>query len=550
MESTSTHNAHGFTNRQCRGHQVGLPEVEDNDAKLDGLEMQARGKTFDSTKSVIACGATQLEGGRKHKETEVMENACGDEEKDEDDEEEEDGDMTETKKLTAELNEQQDEIRQGEEDEEDNHLPIDRGWAWVVLCGCFLIVLLFAGYSKGMAIVFVEYIEVFDAPPSKTTLLFGVITGTYSISSVFTMHILVGAIGIRKTVVLGVMLNVIAMVTAIFARSITYLICTHSILLGASSAMVQPPCFVILGHYFKKRRGLATTMSVSGVSLGGIIFPRLIRFLVDEYALRGAMLILTGLSMNMWVGALLLRPLESFQRTKKTTPLTDETEKEQAVNKFSCLPLPKRVNIDFRLFTKPLFLLTMCFAPCAIIVIFIGEYLPSLTSEKGISKTDTATLLTIFNSVDFVSRLCLGAVVDRKYVKVYNLMAIGLLITGTVNHFTWFYKTFLHMLVFTVIAGLFGSFYLCLIPVVVVEFMGLEDMGKTLGFMSLFHGISGFITHPILGVLRDATGSFDASFNYIGSCVYVGATFLLLSPLVVQLDEKRKRLKNQLASEV
>ncbi|XP_046560601.1 monocarboxylate transporter 13-like [Haliotis rubra] len=282
MEPNSTHDAYGLTNRQGRDHQLGLSQVEDSCNELDSKEMQAVDRNCDSTMPVIIChsAAIQPEPGRKHVETEVMENTC---------------------------------------DDEDG--------------GCFLIVLLMAGYSKGIAIVFVEYIEVFDAPASKTTLLFWVITGTYSIASVLTMHILLGAIGIRKTVMLGVMLNVIAMVTAIFAKSITYLICTHSLLMGASSAMVQPPCFVILGHYFKKRRGLATTMSVSGVSLGGIIFPRLIRFLVDEYSIRGAMLILTGLSMNMWIGALLLRPLESFQTTKKIASLEDETEKEPAAKK-------------------------------------------------------------------------------------------------------------------------------------------------------------------------------------------------------------------------
>ncbi|XP_046375638.2 monocarboxylate transporter 12-like [Haliotis rufescens] len=553
MEINNLNNTGEHTDRHDGNEpQSDLSRSEDSYTKTDGLEMQSVDLDCDngSPTSVVSChsGTTQAEPGSKHKQTEATEKIGSDDDDDDDDDDDEGDEKIENLKLmrNTQINK---EPSESNEEEEDNNLPIDRGWAWVVLVGCFLIVFLMVGYGKGIAILFVEYVHVFDVPASKATLFFGVITGAYSIASVFTMHILVGVLGIRKTVLLGVTLNVIGMTTAIFATSITYLICTHSILMGVSNALIHSPCLVILGHYFKKRRGWATTVSVSGVSLGGMVFPPLIRFLLDTYALRGTMIILTGISMNMWIGALLLRPLESFRTTKKIRESRgDEKEKEPAAKEQICIRLTKRLHLDFTLFKKPLFQFIICFGPWAILVALNGAYLPSLAMEKGISKTDTAMLLTIFNAVDFLSRLCLGAVVDRKYVKVYHLMAIGLFITGTVNQFTWFYHTFLHLLLFTVISGLFGSFHLCLIPVAVVEFMGLEDMGKTLGFMAMFHGISGFITHPIIGILRDATGTYDACFNYTGTCVYIGAIVLLFSPLVIRFDKNRRTIRNHIES--
>ncbi|XP_048247503.1 monocarboxylate transporter 13-like [Haliotis rufescens] len=115
---------------------------------------------------------------------------------------------------------------------DDSHLPIDRGWAWMILAGCLLNVIILTGYGRGIAILFVEYLKIFEASATKTTLLMGVMAGVYSLSSLISMHVLVDLLGVRKTVMLGATISTVAMVMAIFPTSITYLVCTHSVLIG------------------------------------------------------------------------------------------------------------------------------------------------------------------------------------------------------------------------------------------------------------------------------------------------------------------------------
>ncbi|XP_046560584.1 monocarboxylate transporter 14-like [Haliotis rubra] len=206
----------------------------------------------------------------------------------------------------------------GDEEDEDEGLPVDRGWAWIILAGSFINIGLMIGYSRGLAMLFVEYLKVFGASTAKTTLLMGVNAAFYSFGALISMHIIVSLIGIRKTLLLGATITCIGMMTAIFATSIDFLIGTHSILIGLGNSMIYGPSMVNIGHYFKKRRGLASAAAMSSVSFGGSVFPPLVRYLLDEFGLFGTMTILTGIVMNMFVGAAVQRPLESF---RKKTPV-------------------------------------------------------------------------------------------------------------------------------------------------------------------------------------------------------------------------------------
>ncbi|XP_071085647.1 monocarboxylate transporter 12-like [Haliotis cracherodii] len=524
---------------------------------------------------------------------------------------------------------------------DDSHLPIDRGWAWMILAGCLLNVIILTGYGRGIAILFVEYLKIFEASATKTTLLMGVMAGVYSLSSLISMHVLVDLLGVRKTVMLGATISTVAMVMAIFPTSITYLVCTHSVLIGVGYSMIYDPAIVLIGHYFNKRRGLAISIAMSGISFGSSVFPPLIRYLLDEYGLQGSMIILTGITMNMWVGGLVNRPLESYRKMKTTAntkenehaadtklnrrslradtkhygklnpeksqsvssitlemmgrsplqgysllntgvpdsptlvrrisrplsgtsqtsfnvyasnaelgsvsvlsvededeafPKGDEnSEKDTVTNKNAIFYMKKVLStLEFSLFKQPVFLMVILYSFFGITIGLVPVYLPALAKDKDISQSDAAIFLLISGAIDFFSRFVYGFLADSKIMRVTTIMAIGLIITGTITHLTFFFNSYVTLLIYSVVYGMFASSYFCLIPVAIVDLLGLQYMSKTLGFVSLFHGVSMAITHPIVGSLTDYTGSYTAGFNYLGACAYASAIILLCVPLLTR----------------
>ena len=94
--------------------------------------------------------------------------------------------------------------------------------------------------------------------------------------------------------------------------------CIPLIFLGIGQACCYGPSFVALGSYFRKHRTFANGLAVAGSSVGTFILPPLIRYLVDEYSFRGAMMILGGLLFNLCVCGALYRPL-SFYKQRQTT---------------------------------------------------------------------------------------------------------------------------------------------------------------------------------------------------------------------------------------
>lgn len=91
---------------------------------------------------------------------------------------------------------------------------------------------------------------------------------------------------------------------------------------GVANSFIHPPIFSILGSYFNRHRGLANSIFASGGSLGGLVFGPVVVRLFDEYGYSGAMLIISGLLMNIFVSASLLRPIEVYERRNEKRRLT------------------------------------------------------------------------------------------------------------------------------------------------------------------------------------------------------------------------------------
>lgn len=82
---------------------------------------------------------------------------------------------------------------------------------------------------------------------------------------------------------------------------------------GCGAGFLFPPTLVILGHYFRKRRGLANGLTMASACLGSLAYPLFIRFCMDEYGVRGALLLISGIYMHIFIAVCLLTPPEQYR---------------------------------------------------------------------------------------------------------------------------------------------------------------------------------------------------------------------------------------------
>ncbi|XP_033759356.1 monocarboxylate transporter 13-like [Pecten maximus] len=198
----------------------------------------------------------------------------------------------------------------------DEHceLPIDQGWAWVVLAASTVINILYAGVLKSFGIFFVEILDVYGGTVSTTSLILGLQFTVYCTANVPVLMILLRYQSVRRCQLVGIILSALAYALSSLTNRLELLILCQSLLNGLSIALIVPTGIVQVSKYFRKRIGLANGILMAGLSLGGLVMPPMIQLIVLEYTLHGALLLTSGIIFNALPAAVLQRPPEFYRR--------------------------------------------------------------------------------------------------------------------------------------------------------------------------------------------------------------------------------------------
>ncbi|KAK6181688.1 hypothetical protein SNE40_009495 [Patella caerulea] len=227
---------------------------------------------------------------------------------------------------------------------------------------------------------------------------------------------------------------------------------------------------------------------------------------------------------------------------QKQRILNQERDKSEIVTKTIPGLFLKLIKVfDFRLFQDCRFLIISAFTFFGPISAGTGGVLlPPLNKEMGLHNTQSSNLLMVLAAVDLCSRFIIGIIADRNWIRKQNIVIISLIILGVSFQFVGFCTDFPRLVVFTVVMGLFSGAYFALLTVILIDIVGLAKLSPVLGFVQLYGGISSVAMFPLLGLLRDVTGSYVAAYQFLGATAFVSALFLLMEPLVRRHRKKAK----------
>lgn len=216
----------------------------------------------------------------------------------------------------------------GSSDESDDGyemVPPDGGWGWLVLAGSMLVNILVPGTIKSFGVLFVEFLEAFQAAPSAAAWIPALCYFLYSslgpLSSILSVKY-----SYRTVTIIGGTFAAVGMIITYWATSINYLYVSYGVLVGTGAGLSFPPTVYIVTSYFVKLRGLANGLCISGSALGSIILPPVLRYLLVNFGYRGACLIMGAITLNVWVAAIFYQPVENhMKRVKKVKKRDDLT---------------------------------------------------------------------------------------------------------------------------------------------------------------------------------------------------------------------------------
>lgn len=79
---------------------------------------------------------------------------------------------------------------------------------------------------------------------------------------------------------------------------------------GLLGGLACKPCYLLISQYFDRNRGKANAILMAGICTGQFVGPPLVRYLLDEYSLMGATLIVGAIVLHSCVGAALFQPVQ------------------------------------------------------------------------------------------------------------------------------------------------------------------------------------------------------------------------------------------------
>lgn len=209
-------------------------------------------------------------------------------------------------------------------------VPPDGGWGWLVLFGSTLVNVLVPGTVKSFGVLFVVFLENFEASTAAAMWIPALCYFLYSslgpVSSILSVKY-----SYRTVTLIGGTFAASGMILSFFANSVPYLYVSYGIFVGIGAGLSFPPTVYIVTSYFVRLRGMANGLCISGSALGSIILPPILRIILDQYGYRGAVLIMGGITLNVWVAALFYDPVSKHMKRVPIDKDSDSKEDEAAI---------------------------------------------------------------------------------------------------------------------------------------------------------------------------------------------------------------------------
>lgn len=268
-----------------------------------------------------------------------------------------------------------------------------------------------------------------------------------------------------------------------------------------SASLLFNPSIAVIGHWFSKRRGLATGIACTAGGLGGVAFPLIILYVAPIHGFGWAIRIIGFINVGVCLAACCL--------LRKRLPPNKKAG--------AAIDLKALADIKYGMVTLATFLIEFA--------VFIPyTYICSYALATGIEREASYRLNVLLNVGAIPGRVLPGYFADR--FGVFNTMCATAMVC-TVFIFTLWYKADGHeaaTTAFTVVYGFWSGAAISLTPVCIGEVCRVEDYGKRTGTAFFIASIGALVGVPIGGAIIESEDGMYQGLILFGGALY-GAAF-------------------------
>lgn len=238
-----------------------------------------------------------------------------------------------------------------------------------------------------------------------------------------------------------------------------------------------------------------------GDGVGGVIFPLFYKYLIDQWAWGGALLITAGIVLQLMIsGATVEKHLDKSKRISTVSTNRREAESDPFVQRIRRQMVQKCVAMSPNIELFYLNILTHSIG-YAIFMIFIFKQL----TNQNIDRSLASAMFACVGGISIAGRLSVS-LMDNKRVPRWLIYAVMHIIRGAVvllfNAVPFLQSHDHRVIAYFVLCSAFGitdGVSGALIPVICLDLFGLRRMADVYGFQLFFMGAGALIGAPIAG---------------------------------------------------
>lgn len=295
--------------------------------------------------------------------------------------------------------------------------------------------------------------------------------------------------------------------------------------LGSSLGAHMVPTTTI-ARWFKRNLGKASGVLATGVALGGLFTPLLVK-IIDAYGWQSTLLFT---AVGIWILGI---PLSFVFRSRPEDYglLPDGKPQGDATGASNSGAYDFSTGVKKALKTRAFWYLGVAslFQQIGMhaVVVHIMPYLTSL----GMERASAATVVMIVSMVTLAGRIPFGFLVDiftKKYIAAVScgLISISLLVFWLIDG-----SSFALVLLFAITFGVAGAGFVVTRLPIIREYFGTKNFGTIYGLWAAFTMLGSVIGPPVAGWVFDTFGVYDPVWLVMSGLTMIGTILLIIMPL-------------------
>ncbi|TBU50236.1 MFS general substrate transporter [Dichomitus squalens] len=381
--------------------------------------------------------------------------------------------------------------------------------AWLVVIGCAAGACATFGLVNAWGVFQAFYTTSILKGTSPSTIAW---IGSIQYALVFIPGLVVGRIFDMGHVKLPLGLASALLVAATFltaqcTRYWQFLLC-QGIALGIACGVIFGVIMGCPAHWFRRKLGLALGIMALGSSIGGTLYPIIVKNLMQKVGFQWTMRVLGFIE----IGLLAVQFLTVERRLpprKRSGPFFDFTV-------FKSIP--------FSLYSFSSFL--------AFLGIYtVLTYIDVSAVSEGVPENFAFYLLAIANACSAVGRIVGGTLSD--YTGPLNIMTPATFLAGIMTYIWPFATSVGGNIGVAIVYGASSGVYVSLLAAPTVHMGRTEDVGVRVGMSMTLVALGAVAGPPISGAINAATGGFKFTGVYAGTAVMAAVVFLIFTRISI-----------------